>query len=95
MGDDKDASHSKNKKEKHKDRDRDRDREKSRRDGKGERDDRHDARRESQKVCSFLCAPAHIASSCLHVPCQPGLVTADPVLHQIGASCLDIGLLIL
>ena len=93
MGDDKDASHSKHKKEKHKDRDRDR--EKPRRESRGERDDRHDARRESQKVCSFLSPATYIASSCLHVPCQPGLAPADPVLHEMSGFCLHIEYLIL
>ena len=51
MADDKDASHSKHKKEKHKDRERER--EKSRRETKGERASRHDAKRELQKVHEF------------------------------------------
>ena len=49
MGDDRDVPHSKHKKEKHKDRDRER--EKSRRDSRGERDDRHPARKDVVKVC--------------------------------------------
>ncbi len=48
MGDDRDVPHSKHKKEKHKDRDRER--EKSRRDSRGERDERHPARKEVVKV---------------------------------------------
>ena len=48
MGDDRDIPHSKHKKEKHKDRDRER--EKSRRDSRGERDERHPARKEVDKV---------------------------------------------
>ena len=82
MGDDKDASHSKHKKEKHKDRDRDR--EKPRRDSKGERDERHDVRRESQKVCRFPSPTCLHFSSCLHVPCQPRIAAAEPVLHGSG-----------
>ena len=67
MGDDREVSHSKHKKEKHKDRDRDRD--KSRRDSKGERDERHHAKTEDHKVWILSALPLFL-STCLLVSWQ-------------------------
>lgn len=60
MGDDREVSHSKHKKEKHKDRDRDRD--KSRRDSKGERDERHYAKKEDHKVRISVALPIFLST---------------------------------